>query len=241
MPLMEELTWDQFWGSYNIYASHFDYDPAKQGTLEPWKRLSFKPCATEEWIKDIPDDDSEKTTVRDRGICLDTSSLLIENGDVLGGKRLMLDLYSCQPDSPVACTNEFAGKFFFFFGAYSKTIDVRNFNNPFKLTNKKLHRILPQSTMRYNTDVILKWTDLYTGVGNFSKTWKQEKIITLFSYQTHTAPKSMDNISFNFASQGRVIMADWDWHLEIISSNHKTEVYRHYFSVLDIFSAVGGL
>lgn len=241
MPRIRKLHWEEFWGSYNLYGSHFDYDPALVGTLDMWKRLSFIQCGKQEWVKDIPDDDTEKEMVIDKAICLDTSSMVLKNGTFFGGKRLMLDLYGCQPDSPVPCDNKFTGKFFFSFAAYTRTIDVKKFNNPFKLTNKKLQRVMPQQTIRYNSDIQLKWTDLFTGVGNFSTTWEQKKIVTVFRNVMSASQKTMSNIMWNFSSQGRLIMSDFDWHLELFTSNDKTEIYRHYFSVLDIFSAVGGL
>ena len=51
----------------------------------------------------------------------------------------------------------------------------------------------------------------------------------------------MRNIASNYMGQGKIIMADWYYRLEIKTSNEKTEIWRSYFTIIDVFAAAGGL
>jgi hypothetical protein len=87
----------------------------------------------------------------------------------------------------------------------------------------------------------IKWLDLYTDVGKVAKDWKLDQVPTVESNNRETGDWSMTNIMTNFVSQGKLIMTDLQYHLEISSSNETTEIYRYYFTIIDVFSAVGGL
>ena len=65
-------------------------------------------------------------------------------------------------------------------------------------------------------------------------------MITLFDSEGTAMEKSLTNILRNYGSQGRLFYADLDFHMEIIVSNEKVEIYRSYFSLIDVLSNIGG-
>ena len=87
----------------------------------------------------------------------------------------------------------------------------------------------------------IKWLDLHTDIGKFAKDWKLEQVPTVERNKRRAGDRSMANIMNNYKSQGRVIMIDFYYHLEIATSNKKTEIWRSYITIIDVFSAVGGL
>ena len=67
-----------------------------------------------------------------------------------------------------------------------------------------------------------------------------KKMITLFDSEGTVMDKSLANIPRNFGSQGRVFYADLDFHMEIMTTNEKVEIYRGYLSFIDVLSLMGG-
>jgi len=159
----------------------------------------------------------------------------------------MFDFYRCinggaAPTTgiPTTCDNTWAASTLMIH-SYEKTVNVKFYDKPINNVHRELDRIIPMVGLRYEADITVKWVDLYTDVGAIAKDWQLERLPSMLSYTKSAGEKSMANIAKNYLSQGRVIMADFEYHLEITSSNDKTEIYRYYYTIIDVFAAVGGL
>ena len=159
----------------------------------------------------------------------------------------MIDWYSCMAggaapttDVPLTCDNANPGTALQVV-AYEKTVNVKNYDNPITSAFREIDRIIPMNTLRYEANIFLKWVELYTDVGTIAKDWVLKPVATIEATAKTTGEKSMANISKNFLSQGKIIMGDFYYHLEVGTSNEKTEIYRYYYTLIDVFAAVGGL
>jgi hypothetical protein len=124
---------------------------------------------------------------------------------------------------------------------FEKTVNVKFYDKPINTAHREIDRMVPTDLLRYETDITFKWIDLYTDVGQMVKDWTLDKVLTMSNFKKTAGEKTMSHVSSNFLSQGKVIMADFDMHIEITTSNEKTEIYRYYYTVIDVFAAVGGL
>ena len=80
-------------------------------------------------------------------------------------------------------------------------------------------------------------------VGSFSEEWLTSKYVKQ-SYDNSlrsTGPRGPENFITNYLSQGKFFAKDLYWHIELLTSNHKTEIRRSYFNMMQVFSSVGGL
>jgi hypothetical protein len=153
----------------------------------------------------------------------------------------MIDIYSCQPGGVKACdvkmnTSDMLVSTF----VYEKTANVRDYEDPITQVNREVNMIIPSAGLRYERVYHLGWTDIITDKGFLTSDIETKKMITLFDSEATAMEKSLKNIPLNFGSQGRIIYADLDIHIEIMTSNEKVEIYRRYLSVIDAMSAVGG-
>ena len=65
-------------------------------------------------------------------------------------------------------------------------------------------------------------------------------MLTLFDEKGEAGEKSLANIPRNYLTQGRLFYSDLDMHMEITATNQKVDIYRNYFSIIDVMSAMGG-
>jgi hypothetical protein len=155
--------------------------------------------------------------------------------------RVMVDIYSCQPGGPRPCniqmnTNDMLISTF----VYEKTANIKDYKNPIYQVNRELNMIIPSPGLRYERRYSLGYTDIITDKGFWTSHVETKKMITLFDTQERAGEKSLANIPRNYLSQGRLFYSDLDLHIELVATNEKVEIYRHYFSIIDAFSAVGG-
>ena len=159
----------------------------------------------------------------------------------------MVDWYNCMAGGaapttgiPLTCDKLWPGTALMFL-AYEKTVNVKNYDNPIKAAHREIDRVISANSLRFEANISLKWVELYTDIGTLAKDWIKEPVVTIESYTKTTGEKSMANIPYNYLSQGKAIMADFNWHVEIVTSNDKTEIYRYYYTLIDVFASVGGL
>jgi len=254
------LTWDNFWGSFHLYTSILDMAIPRLGTNSLWDRIPWQPCSEQKWVKDLPSTDPDKTEVSDFGLCMKpmdivktaganyAETLPIMGGKVNGSKRLMIDIYKCiaggaspTPNVPLACDGVWFGSTILL-KVFEKTVNIKNYEEPIKFAHREFDRFIPTgTTLRFETDLEMKWVELYTDIGALAKEWEVQPTITIQGFKKTTNVQSLANIQSNYLSQGKVIMADFLYHMEVSTSNEKTEIYRYYYTVIDVFSAVGGL
>ena len=171
----------------------------------------------------------------------------ISGGKLAGGQRITLALFKCLPGGgaptqglePDCKRKADAASILTYL--YEKTVNVKYYEDPIRSTHREIDRLIPANTLRFEAEMTLKWIDLYTDVGLLAQDLKHQPIVTVQTFSKTTSEKSMNNIPKNYLSQGKIIMADLEYHLEISTSNDKTQVYRYYFTIIDVFSAVGGL
>ena len=254
-----KITWTEFWGSYHMYASLLDLSAHRLGTNVLWDNIPLEPCSNQAWAKALPADDTVGKDILRAGICLNPKKIVkttgaiyeevlpIKGGTVNGGIRIMVDWYNCMAGGaapttgiPLTCDNLWPGTSLLFM-SYEKTINVKNYDNPIKSAHKEIDRVIPMNALRYEANIYLKWVELYTDVGTIAKDWVKEGVVTIENFTRRTGEKTMANITNNYLSQGKVIMSDMNYHLEIATSNDKTEIYRYYYTLIDVFAAVGGL
>jgi hypothetical protein len=187
-----------------------------------------------------------KKDILKAGICLNPKKIVktkgarykevlpIRGGSVNGGIRIMIDWYDCMPGGaspttgiPLVCDNEWKDIFLLLM-AYEKTVNVKNYNTPIKYVHKEIDRVIAMKTLRYEANINMKWVELYTDVGSITKQWIMDPVASIESFSRRTGEKSMANIQNNYLSQGKVLMKDFNYHLEIVTSNSKTEIYRYY-------------
>ena len=198
-------------------------------------------------------------TIRDGAVCLKPKDMVAEagkeytellpvmDGKLSGGKRLMIDIYPCMagggsptPNIPSSCDMLYRSSGILT-KVYEKTVNVKFYDKPINNAFREIDRMIPADGLRYEADATFKWIDLYTDIGQIAKDWTLDKVATMQEFRKSAGEKKMSNIMGNFLSQGKVIMADFDLHIEISTSNNKTEIYRYYYTVIDVFAAVGGL
>ena len=124
---------------------------------------------------------------------------------------------------------------------YEKTVNVKHYESPIESSHTSFDRLMPSANLRYDAAIEIKYLDLYTETGYLTKDWKLDQVPTVQNFQRVTGDWSISNIRSNFLSQGRLFMTDMQYHLEISTSNEKTEIWRSYFTLIDVFSSVGGL
>jgi hypothetical protein len=216
-------------------------------------------CSEQEWVKSLPDSDVIKKGILESGVCLNPlkmvksklsrfkEALPISGGKLVGSKQLSLDIYKCIPGGalpttgvPMACDYTVAQSAIQMY-AYEKTVNVKYYEKPIVSDHVSFDRLSPSQTLRYDADMQIEFLDLYTDTGKVVKDWKLKQVPTIYHNQTNTYEWSMANIATNYLSQGRIIMTDLQYHMEISTSNDKTEIWRSYFTMIDVLSAVGGL
>jgi hypothetical protein len=241
-----KIGWDDFWGSFHLYASLVDLSVHRLFTNIHWDNIPFEPCGYQSWAKALPDSDPMKEDILKGGICMNAKKIVktkgarykevlpVNGGSVDGGIRIFLDWYDCMPGGaspttgvPLICDNKWK-HISLMLMAYEKTVNIKNYNTPIKYAHKEIDRVLPMKTLRYEATIYLKWVELYTDIGAITKNWIKDQIATIESFSRKTSEKSIANIPNNYLSQGKVIMSDMNYHLEIVTSNSKTEIYRYY-------------
>jgi hypothetical protein len=153
----------------------------------------------------------------------------------------MIDIYSCQPGGPRPCniqmgTNDILISTF----VYEKTANIKDYKNPISHVNRELSKILPSPGLRYERSYWLGYTEIITDKGFWTSDLETKKMITLFDSEERAGEKSLTNIPRNYLLQGRLFYSDLDLHIELVATNEKVEIYRNYFTIIDLFSAVGG-
>jgi hypothetical protein len=250
--------WDQFWGSFHIYASIFDQSLHRMGTHDNWDRIPMQKCSEQDWAKALPNDIDRKYILQS-GICLNPLKMVksplsrfketfpISGGKLAGSKRLELDIYKCIPGGalpttgvPTTCDYSVADSEIQMY-IYEKTVNVKYYEKPIESTHVRFDHLIPSTNLRYSAEMHIKWLDLYTDIGNVAKNWKLDQVPTVQTNIKEIGDWSLTHIATNFLSQGKLIMTDMQYHLEISTSNEKTEIWRSYFSIIDVFSAVGGI
>jgi hypothetical protein len=123
---------------------------------------------------------------------------------------------------------------------YEKTANIKDYKNPISQVNRQLNTIIPSPGLRYERRYSLGYTDIITDKGFWTSDLETKKMITVFDIAERAGEKSLTNIPRNYISQGRLFYSDLDLHIELVATNEKVEIYRHYFTIIDLFSAVGG-
>jgi hypothetical protein len=135
--------WDQFWGSFHIYASIVDRSPHRVGTMDHWDRIPMQKCSEQEWANALPGTDVQRNEILEKGICLNPikikksklaqykETLPISGGKLVGGKQLMVDIYKCVPGGalpttgvPITCDYKVADSQIAMY-TYEKTVNVK--------------------------------------------------------------------------------------------------------------------
>jgi hypothetical protein len=205
-----------------------------------WENIPIVKCETQDWWPKMKD--NHVVEWADIHFCLDLSKgFNIYNGTNLGSARFMVDIYSCQPGGPKPCnikmnTNDMIISTW----VYEKTANYQDYQNPISQSTREINTICPSAMLRYVRTYKLGWTDIVTDKGFLTSDLEHKKMITVFDTSQTTSEKSLSNIPRNYLSQGRLFYSDLDIHLEFYTTNDKIEIYRKYFSIIDLFSALGG-
>ena len=222
------LNWDQFWGSYGVYASILDSSPHLRATRQHWSNIPFQKCGEQEWAKALPDTDKNKKWVLENGICLNPLKMVkgplsrfketfpIRGGNGLGSQRVMIDFYQCIPGGapptkgiPKTCDTQWPGGVLLRMNIYEKTVNVKDYEQPVDSAHVEVDRFTPSETLRFKNVLHIKQLDLYTDVGVLVKDWKKEQVPTIKNFKRTTSERSPSNIATNFGSQGKVITTDF--------------------------------
>jgi hypothetical protein len=153
----------------------------------------------------------------------------------------MIDIYSCQPGGFKPCnvkmsTSDMLISTFI----YEKTANIKNYEDPITPFNREVNMLIPSRVLNYHRMFHVGWTDIITDKGFWTSDLETKKKLTLFKTEESVGDKSLTNIPKNFASQGRMFYSDLDFHMEIMTSNEKVEIFRSYLSLLDVMSNMGG-
>ena len=252
-------SWEYFWSSWHMYASILDMAEHRLKSGDYWDRIPFEKCGAQQWYRDLPAGDLNDHLIQKYALCMDptkieagprsklSKGLQVSGGKIEGSQRIMIDLFKCLPGGGAPtkglepdCKQK-APNLGLLTYLYEKTVNVKFYEDPIKSTAREIDRLIPANSLRFMSEITLKWIDLYTDVGFLVKDLKHQPVPSVETFGKNTSEKTMTNIRRNYLSQGKVIMADFDYHLEISTTNDKAEVYRYYFTVIDVFSAVGGL
>jgi hypothetical protein len=220
------LAWNQFWSSFTLYASVLDFSSHIIGTTDHWSDIPFQKCGEQEWAKALPDIDKHKKSILGYGICLNPlkmvksklsqfkETLPIRGGASVGSLRVMVDFYQCLPGRVLLTTGvpETCDAQWFRsatdLAIYEKTVNVKHYEQPIVSEHARIDSFFPAKTLRFEAGLRIKQLDLYTLVGVVTTDWKLDQVPTVQGFQKTTSEWSMANISGNYASQGKIIMAD---------------------------------
>jgi hypothetical protein len=169
------LLWDQFWGSYSVYASILDQSEHLRATHQHWTNIPFQKCGEQEWAKALPDTDKNKKFVLDYGICLNpfkmvrgplsrfTETLPIRGGTGVGCQRVMIDFYQCLPGGafpttgiPTTCDTQWPGGILLQMKLYEKTVNVKSYEQPVESSHVIVDRLIPAKTFRFEAALQIK-------------------------------------------------------------------------------------
>jgi hypothetical protein len=221
------LEWNQFWSSFTVYASILDMSSHIFGTKDHWSDIPFQKCGEQKWAKALPDNDKSKKTILEFGICLNPlkmvkskmsrfkETLPIRGGKSVGSQRVMIDFYKCLPGRALSTTGVPATCDAQWFGSgmelsiYEKTVNIKHYEQPIENGHIRIDFFVPAKTLRFEAGVSIKQLDLYTDVGRIITDWKLDPAPTVQSFKKTTSEWSMGNVSSNYASQGKVILADF--------------------------------
>ena len=153
----------------------------------------------------------------------------------------MIDIYSCQPGGPKPCNIKMdTHEMLISTWVYEGMANIKDYLDPISHFNRNIHRFFPSTGLTHGRRYHLGWTDIITDEGFLTSNLEHKKFVTVFDTEHLTTEKSLANIPRNYLSQGRVFTSDLDFHMEIMSSNEKVEIYRSYVSMIEVCSAMGG-
>ena len=226
-PKGKWLKWNQFWSSFTVYASILDTSPHVYETKDHWSEIPFQKCGEQEWAMALPDTDLSKDLILEYGICLDPlkmvkskssrfkETLPIRGGTSIGSQRVMIDFYKCLPGRalltsgvPATCDAKWFGSAMEF-SIYEKTVNVKNYEQPIESEHIRIDLFIPAKILRFIAEVSIKQLDLYTAVGWVTSYWKLDQAPTFQSFKKTTSEFSMGNVSNNYMSQGKIVLADF--------------------------------
>ena len=235
----KNIPWEEFWTNFNLYASILHIDDQSQIS---WQKVNFSACKDMNWFKNLSNDDIQKYEIEQSGICFSSKEMNIYGGNNGDQKRLMVDLYRCQPDSEFNCVNEIEpyDQIIKSYG-YENTINVKDYHNPIKNTHKLIDFVIPSRIQRYDSKAYLNKLNFKSDSGNVISTIVEKNMVQFLEMSKTVSDKSKGNVKYNYLSQGRMFNDDLEYHLEFITSNTAQEISRAYFTLLDVFSNVGGL
>jgi hypothetical protein len=221
------VAWNQFWSSFTLYASILDYSSHIIGTKDHWSDIPYQKCGEQEWAKALLDTDSSKKSILEYGICLDPlkivksklsqfkETLPIRGGASVDSQRVMIDFYQCLPGRAILTTGVPATCDAQWFSSgmdlsiYEKTVNVKLYEQPIESDHVRIDFFVPAKTLRFEAGVRIKKLDLHTDVGMFTTNWKIDQVPTVQSFKKTTSEWSMGNISGNYVTQGKIILADF--------------------------------
>jgi hypothetical protein len=128
----------------------------------------------------------------------------------------MIDIYKCLSGGatptkgvPKTCDTTWYDSAAVEMYIWEKTLNVKYYEQPIGSAHSRIDILVPATTLRFQAALQIKWLDLYTDIGKFADNWQKDQIPTIQNFKNTTSEWSMKNIVGNFASQGRVIMADF--------------------------------
>lgn len=253
------IKWEDFWKSYHIYASIMDNSAHLTGTHQHWNNMPFEKCGDQDWAHALPDTDVLKEAIVESAICINplktvrtplaqfTETLPIRGGTSVGSQRVFIDFYPCIPGGaspttgiPTTCNDKKFGAALEMY-IYDKTVNVKYYEQPVASAHVRTDILVPAKALRFEAAVKIKQVDLYTDVGKFAKDWEKVAVPSVSDFVKTSNESSLSNLTNNYMSQGKAFLIDYLYHLELATTNEKTEIFRYYFTVIDVFAAVGGL
>jgi hypothetical protein len=195
------------------------------------------------YVKALPSETA--SWFSDLNFCMDLESLLLYGGEIGDTMRVNIDVYDCQQsESSVPCNQTLKPHDVLLqIMVLEETLDIKLVDNPFGYNHKSIEYRVLSYKLRFTTVYAIKLVDFLDDRGWFSEDWRLRKYLTnsFKDSKTKTGPTGPENIPLNFITQGKIFMKDFYWHIQINTTNSRTEIRRSYFNMMQVFSAVGGL
>ena len=195
------------------------------------------------YVKALPSETA--SWFSDHHFCMDLESLVLYGGQLGNHMKVMINVYDCtQSESSVPCNQTLAPQDILLqMMVAEQTLDVKNVDNPWGYNHKSIEYRVLSYKLRFNTMYAIKQVDFLDDRGWFSEDWRLRKYLTNSHKDSRmvSAPIGLENLIMNYVSQGRIFTKDFYWHIQLNTTNSRTEIRRSYFNMMQVFSAVGGL
>ena len=215
----------------------------QQREIKKWITVPLVPCIENKWIKEI--NAGKKKDTLERSLCIkEDVEVNIRLYNNIKYEYFNVIFLPCQADNPynIVCKNVLDPRLIFLTTQVArKIIDVNKYSNPTDWLMMLIDTTQFNAVSKNDQIVWTEQTELITNAGIFGSSVQTEYLVKIRNSKHATMVRSDALAPRQSLSQGRTFTNDWYMHQRYQPTNKIEEVKREYFTILDVFSSVGGL